>query len=167
MDPRVLPKHLLPRLDGLLGVLTERLLLLRALLLEPDPAITVVPAVGGEFRDLGVVVGVDVAEVSREAVAHDEELGVGAQAEVGDEAVQGEDVLVVLVEHQLAEGEGGGLEGGLGVAGWGVEGGARVGPAGVGPGCPLEVLEGYAEREAGGRGRAVVEDLLGGGGVCC
>lgn len=71
----------------------------------------------------------------------------------------------MLVEDELAEGDGGGLEAGFGVADRGVDGGAGVRPAGVRPGCPLEVLEGYSEGEAVGGGGAVGVDVLWGGGV--
>jgi hypothetical protein len=48
------------------------------------------------------------------------------------------------------------------VAGGGVDGGAGVRLAGVGPGCPLEVLEGYAKGEAAGGWGAEFEDFAGG-----
>jgi hypothetical protein len=65
----------------------------------------------------------------------------------------------VLVEDEIAEGQGGGLEGCFGVSCRAVDCGVRVGPAGVGPGGPLEELEGDAEGEADGGEGAVVKDV--------
>lgn len=163
MHPRIHPKQGLTGLDSLLGVLSQQFLLIVPLLIEPDPAIAMIAAVGGKLRDLGVIVGVDIADVGGQAVAHDEDLGVSGQAQQGDASVKGQYVLVVLVQHEVAEGQGAGLEGRLGVARRAVDGRRWVRPAGVRPGRPLEVLEGDAERETHRVGGAVVEDVLRGG----
>ncbi len=160
MDPAIPPKHLLTGPDGLLRVGDERALLGVALGEEREPAIAMVAAVGGQLGDLSVVVAVEGAQAGGQGVAHDEQLGVGGEAQVGDGGVEGEAVAVALVEDEGAEGERGGLEGGLGVARRRVEGRARARPAGVRPRRPLQVLEGDAERQAAGARRAVVEDLL-------
>lgn len=165
--PRIHPKQSLAGPDSLLRIPIQSPLLLRPLLFKRQPPIAMVRAMRRQLRDLRVVVGIYLGDVPGQAVAHDEELSVGGEPDGRDAGVQCQEVFVVLVEDEAAEGDGGALEGGFGVACGGVEGGAGRGPAGVGPGCPLEVLEGYSEGEAGRGGGAVVEDLLGCGGVGC